>query len=103
MAPLLELSGISLRFGGVTALHDVSFAVEGGSMAGIIGPNGAGKTSLLNCISGVYRPQRGSIRFDGEAVTRLPPAARTRPGLARTSQTIALYPGKTRTENPKVG
>src|SRR5258708_24872764 len=103
MAPLLELSGISLRFGGVTALHDVSFAVEGGSMAGIIGPNGAGKTSLLNCISGVYRPQRGSIRFDGEDVTRLPPAARTRRGLARTFQNIALFRGMRVLETLMVG
>jgi branched-chain amino acid transport system ATP-binding protein len=103
MAPLLEVSQLSLRFGGVTALHEVGFAVERGSMAAIIGPNGAGKTSLLNCISGVYRPQRGSIRFDGADVTRLPPAARTRRGIARTFQNIALFRGMTVLENLMVG
>jgi len=103
MAALLEVSRLSLRFGGVTALHDVSFSVERGAMAAVIGPNGAGKTSLLNCISGVYRPQQGSIHFDGEDVTRLPPAARTRRGLARTFQNIALFRGMTVLENLMVG
>src|SRR4030081_292772 len=103
MASLLELSGISLRFGGVTALPEVSFAVEGGSLSAIIGPNGAGKTSLLNCISGVYRPQKGTVRVDGTDVTRLRPAARTRLGTARTFQNIALFKGMTVLDNLLIG
>jgi len=61
--PLLDISHLVLRFGGVTALQDVSFSVETGALNAIIGPNGAGKTSLLNCVSGVYRPQQGRIVF----------------------------------------
>jgi len=103
MAPLLEVDQLSLRFGGVAALQDLSFAVERGAIHAVIGPNGAGKTSLLNCISGVYRPWHGGIRFDGEDVTRLPPAARTRRGIARTFQNIALFRGMTVLENLMVG
>ena len=87
----LEIDGVSLRFGGVYALQDVTMHVAPGELVAIIGPNGAGKTSLINCISGVYRPWAGSVRFDGRDVTRLPPAARTRLGLARTFQNIALF------------
>ncbi len=102
-APLLEIAGIVLRFGGVTALSDVSFSVEKGALNAIIGPNGAGKTSLLNCISGVYRPQRGRVVFDGKDVTRMGPAARTRLGLARTFQNIALFRGMTVLDNLLIG
>jgi branched-chain amino acid transport system ATP-binding protein len=101
--PLLDVAQLSLRFGGVSALADVSFAVDKGALAAVIGPNGAGKTSLLNCISGVYRPQKGSIRFDGEEVTRLPPASRTRLGIARTFQNIALFKGMTVLDNLLIG
>jgi branched-chain amino acid transport system ATP-binding protein len=101
--PLLDVAQLSLRFGGVSALTDVSFSVEKGALAAVIGPNGAGKTSLLNCISGVYRPQRGAIRFEGEDVTRLPPAARTRLGIARTFQNIALFKGMTVLDNLLIG
>src|SRR5438105_5186276 len=101
--PLLDVSHLSLRFGGVTALQDVTFSVEPGAMQAIIGPNGAGKTSLLNCISGVYRPQQGSIRFDGRDITRLAPAARTRLGVARTFQNIALFRGMTVLDNLLIG
>ena len=87
----LEIDGVSLRFGGVYALQDVTMHVAPGELVAIIGPNGAGKTSLINCISGVYRPWAGSVRFDGRDVTRLPPATRTRLGLARTFQNIALF------------
>jgi branched-chain amino acid transport system ATP-binding protein len=69
----------------------------------VIGPNGAGKTSLINCISGVYRPGSGKIRFEGQDVTGLAPAARTRLGLARTFQNIALFKGMTVLENMMVG
>ena len=100
---LLEIANLSLRFGGVTALQDVSFAVAPGELAAIIGPNGAGKTSLLNCVSGVYRPQKGTIRFDGRDVTRMKPAARTRLGIARTFQNIALFKGMTVLDNLLIG
>ena len=100
---LLEIANLSLRFGGVSALQEVSFAVAPGELAAIIGPNGAGKTSLLNCISGVYRPQQGSVRFDGRDVTRMKPSARTRLGIARTFQNIALFKGMTVLDNLLIG
>jgi branched-chain amino acid transport system ATP-binding protein len=100
---LLSATGLHLRFGGVAALADVSLSVEPGTIHAIIGPNGAGKTSLLNCVSGVYRPQRGRLEFDGRDVTRLSPAARTRLGIARTFQNIALFKGMTVLDNLLVG
>jgi branched-chain amino acid transport system ATP-binding protein len=100
---LLSLARIHLHFGGVSALADVSLEVEPATIHAVIGPNGAGKTSLLNCASGVYRPQRGTIRFDGEDVTRLSPAARTRRGVARTFQNIALFKGMSVLDNLLIG
>jgi len=99
----LEIEHISLRFGGVSALQDVGLHVDPSELVAIIGPNGAGKTSLINCISGVYRPWSGSVRFEGEDVTRLAPAASTRRGLARTFQNIALFQHMTVLENMMVG
>jgi branched-chain amino acid transport system ATP-binding protein len=101
--PLLEATGVILHFRGVAALSDVSFAVEPRTIHAIVGPNGAGKTSLLNCVSGVYRPQHGSIRFDGHDVTRLAPSARTGLGIARTFQNIALFRGMTVLDNLLIG
>jgi branched-chain amino acid transport system ATP-binding protein len=101
--PLLKVKNLILHFRGVTALSDVSFEVRRGSLHAVIGPNGAGKTSLLNCISGVYRPQRGSVEFDGADVTPLSPAARTTLGLARTFQNIALFKGMTVLDNLLIG
>jgi branched-chain amino acid transport system ATP-binding protein len=100
---LLEADGVSLHFRGVSALADVSLAVEPRTIHAIVGPNGAGKTSLLNCISGVYRPQRGTIRFDGRDVTRMSPSARTALGVARTFQNIALFRGMTVLDNLLIG
>jgi len=100
---LLTVKNVTLHFRGVTALSDVSFAVEPGALHSVIGPNGAGKTSLLNCISGVYRPQRGSILFDGQDITRLSPATRTTLGIARTFQNIALFKGMTVLDNLLIG
>ncbi len=100
---LLDVRGVILRFRGVAALSDVSFSVEPRTIHAIIGPNGAGKTSLLNCISGVYRPQHGSIRFDGRDLTRLAPSARTALGIARTFQNIALFRGMTVLDNLLIG
>ena len=100
---ILEVRALSLRFGGVTALQDVAFALAAGSISAIIGPNGAGKTSLLNCVSGIYRPQQGRIDFDGADVTRLAPPERTRRGIARTFQNIALFRGMTVLDNLLIG
>ncbi len=99
----LAVDSVVLRFGGVTALRNVSFEVEAGTIQALIGPNGAGKTSMLNCISGVYRPQRGSIRFEGQELNRLSPHLRTQLGLARTFQNIALFKGMTVLDNLLIG
>ncbi len=100
---LLEANGIFLSFRGVSALTDVSLSVAARTIHAIVGPNGAGKTSLLNCISGVYRPQRGTLRFDGKDLTRVAPAARTALGIARTFQNIALFRGMTVLDNLLIG
>jgi branched-chain amino acid transport system ATP-binding protein len=100
---LLEANGIFLSFRGVSALTNVSLSVGAGTIHAIVGPNGAGKTSLLNCISGVYRPQRGTIRFDGKDLTRVAPAARTGLGIARTFQNIALFRGMSVLDNLLIG
>ena len=99
----LEVKDITLRFGGVTAIKGVGFNVEQGTIHAIIGPNGAGKTSMLNCISGVYRPQEGHITLDGKDITALSPYARTGLGLARTFQNIALFKGMTVLDNLLIG
>jgi branched-chain amino acid transport system ATP-binding protein len=99
----LEIAHVSLRFGGVYALQDVSVEIGAGELVAIIGPNGAGKTSLVNCISGVYRPFSGSVSFEGQDITRFAPAARTRLGLARTFQNIALFKGMTVLDNLLIG
>jgi branched-chain amino acid transport system ATP-binding protein len=90
-APLLEVSELTLRFGGVSALTDVSFTVAPGELLAIIGPNGAGKTSLFNCLNGAYRPQRGTIRLEGRDITDLRPSRRAGLGIARTFQNLALF------------
>ena len=89
--PLLEIQNISLSFGGVIALKNVSFSVEKGQLAAIIGPNGAGKTSLLNCISGFYKPDSGQILFSGDNVTHQPPFKIAQLGVARTFQNVELF------------
>ena len=99
----LEVKNITLRFGGVTAIKGVGFDVEQSTIHAIIGPNGAGKTSMLNCVSGVYRPQEGQINFNGQDITALSPYARTGMGLARTFQNIALFKGMTVLDNLLIG
>ncbi len=89
----LSVQNISLSFGGINALTNVSLDVRQGEILAIIGPNGAGKTSLLNCINGFYRPDRGSISFQGQEITRLPRHKIATLGIARTFQNIALYTG----------
>ena len=102
-APILSVRGLSLRFGGVRALTDVSFDVAPGSITAIIGPNGAGKTSLFNCVSGFYRPSAGTILFEGKDIGGLPAPARAKAGLARTFQNIALFRGMSVLDNIKLG
>jgi branched-chain amino acid transport system ATP-binding protein len=99
----LEISALSLRFGGVRALREVSFTVPDKALVAIIGPNGAGKTSLLNCISGVYRQQAGRVILDGEDLTFLRPHKRAQRGLGRTFQNLGLFKGLTVLENLLVG
>jgi branched-chain amino acid transport system ATP-binding protein len=100
---LLSLDGLHLNFGGVAALAGVSLDVNPGEFLAIIGPNGAGKTSVFNCISGIYRPTRGRILFDGRDITALRPHQRARLKIARTFQNIALFKGMTVLDNVKIG
>jgi branched-chain amino acid transport system ATP-binding protein len=100
---LLEVDNVSLRFGGVLALDQVSFSLHKGEIFGLIGPNGAGKTTCFNAMTGVYRPTSGQIRFQGRPVTGLKKHEITRMGVARTFQNIRLFPEMTALENVMVG
>ena len=100
---LLQADHVTLRFGGVTAVNDVSFTVAAGETVALIGPNGAGKSSLFNCISALYQPQQGSIRFDGVELTRSTPDRIAKLGIARTFQNIELFGGLTVMENLLLG
>jgi branched-chain amino acid transport system ATP-binding protein len=99
----LVVADASKRFGGVRAVEGVSLAVKRGQIASIIGPNGAGKTSLLNMISGFYKPDTGSITFEGHDITRARPAEIAALGIARTFQNIALFAGMTVLDNIMLG
>ena len=100
---LLSVSGVTKRFGGVTANKGISFEVAPGELVGIIGPNGAGKSTLFECISGFYRPDEGEVRLDGERITGLAPDAVCRRGIARTFQKLRPFQGMTVLENVMVG
>ncbi|MFG1462689.1 ABC transporter ATP-binding protein [Xanthobacter sp. DSM 24535] len=100
---LLNVDGISLRFGGLKALSNVGFSVRSGELFSVIGPNGAGKTSLLNCISGRYSPQEGRVAFDGQDITRLKPNKRAAAGIGRTFQNLALFHHMSVLDNIMVG
>jgi branched-chain amino acid transport system ATP-binding protein len=89
--PLLTVQDVTLRFGGVTALSEVGFHVNHGELFAVIGPNGAGKTSIFNCLSAVYRPQIGSIKFKGDEILGKRPAATARMGIGRTFQNLGLF------------
>nr|WP_184517260.1 ABC transporter ATP-binding protein [Roseomonas pecuniae] len=102
-APILQVDSVSLRFGGIRALTDVSFAVGRGEVFSIIGPNGAGKTSMVNCVSGRYRPTEGRVLFDGQDITRLRPNRRAALGLGRTFQNLALFGHMSVLDNIMVG
>jgi branched-chain amino acid transport system ATP-binding protein len=96
---MLALDNVTVRFGGLTALHDVSFSVGEGEMVGLVGPNGAGKTTLFNAISGLVRPASGRIRFDSRDVLGMPQYLRARLGLGRTFQIPQPLHGLTVREN----
>ena len=100
---LLKVEEVSLSFGGVAALSDVSLEVARGEICAIIGPNGAGKSSLLNVLNGVYHPHRGSITFQGVRRRRMNPHETARQGIARTFQNIALFKGMSVLENILTG
>jgi len=95
----IKIEHLSLPFGGVKSLTDVSVDVHDKEILAIIGPNGAGKTCLLNCINGFYKPQHGEITFDGQKITRIRPDKAARLGLARTFQNIELYTGLSTLDN----
>ncbi len=101
--PLLEVAGLSKRFGGVQAVKDVSFRVEKGTVKALIGPNGAGKTTLFNLVSGVLPPDAGTVALRGEAIQGRPPHRIAALGLSRTFQQIRLFAQMTALENVKVG
>jgi branched-chain amino acid transport system ATP-binding protein len=102
-APQLEARAVSKYFGGVRAVAEVSISVRAGDIVSIIGPNGAGKTSLLNMISGFYRPTSGEIVFEGRDITEARPSEIARLGIARTFQNIALFGGLTVLDNLMLG
>ncbi len=102
-APLLRTEGLTVRFGGLTALDDVTFEIRRGEILGLIGPNGAGKTTCFNAITGVYRPSAGRVFFDGRPLTKTKRNEITRLGIARTFQNIRLFGEMTALENVVVG
>jgi branched-chain amino acid transport system ATP-binding protein len=102
-AILLAVENVSLTFGGVKAITDVSFDIKRGEIRAIIGPNGAGKTSMLNVINGFYHPQKGRILFHGQARRRMKPYEAASQGIARTFQNVALFKGMTTLDNIMTG
>jgi len=101
--PLLGIKRVSMNFGGVVALDDVSFEIEPGQIVGLIGPNGAGKTTLFNCLSRLYTPSAGEIRLDGTPILELAPHRIAGLGVGRTFQNLALFPTMTVLQNVMVG
>ena len=100
---LLAVENVSLSFGGVKAIRDVSFDIRKGEIRAIIGPNGAGKTSMLNVINGFYTPQQGSITFKGQTRSKMRPYDAASGGIARTFQNVALFRGMTALDNIMAG
>jgi ABC-type branched-subunit amino acid transport system ATPase component len=103
MSALLELKGVSRRFGGLRALNSVSLTLRPGEIVGLIGPNGAGKTTLVNVVSGVHRPSAGEVWFEGARIDRLPPNRISRRGVARTFQIVQPFPRMTVLDNVAAG
>ena len=100
---ILEVSDIAVRFGGIIALDGVSFNVRRGIVQGLIGPNGAGKTTLFNCLSRLYIPNQGDIRFQGKTILNMPPHQMAEIGIGRTFQNLALFKTMTVLDNIMVG
>jgi branched-chain amino acid transport system ATP-binding protein len=103
MTPLLTIRNLTVRFGGVVALDDVSFNVEEGQIVGLIGPNGAGKTTLFNCLSRFCTPDQGEILFEGRSILQMPSYRIAGLGIGRTFQNLALFPTMTVLQNIMVG
>jgi branched-chain amino acid transport system ATP-binding protein len=103
VTPALEVRGVSVQFGGVAALTEVSLTVAPGTVTGLIGPNGAGKTTLFNVVSGLQRPNAGNVLLRGVDVTKMPPHRRARRGMGRTFQRLELFGSMTAVENVQVG
>ncbi|MCX7381457.1 MAG: ABC transporter ATP-binding protein [Alphaproteobacteria bacterium] len=101
--PLLRVSDVVMRFGGIIALNGVSFDVERGQICGLIGPNGSGKTTMFNCISGIYRHSRGDIVFEGQSLNGVPRHRMAGIGLGRTFQNVALFNTMSVRDNMLVG
>ncbi len=101
--PLIEAEKVTKKFGGLMALRDVSFYIDSGEILGLIGPNGAGKTTLFNAVAGVFRPESGKIRFNGEEITGLPPFELSLKGIARTFQITKPFLNITVLDNMMVG
>jgi branched-chain amino acid transport system ATP-binding protein len=101
--PLLTVRDLTVTFGGIVALDAVSFAISEGEIAGLIGPNGAGKTTLFNCLSRLYTPDRGDVRFDGSPLLDVPPHRIATLGIGRTFQNLALFPTMTVLQNVMIG
>ena len=101
--PLLEVSGITMKFGSLVANNDVSFSVDRGEIVGLIGPNGSGKTTLFNCVSGTYKPTAGKVTFDGTDITGMPVHRIAAMGLTRTFQVVRPLKEMTVLENIMVG
>ncbi len=100
---LLEVNNVTVRFGGITALSDLSFTIDEGEICALIGPNGAGKTTLFNVVSRIYDPTEGSVTFDGTDLTTLSAHQISKEGVFRTFQNLALWPGMTVMQNVMVG
>ena len=98
-----SVRSLSKRFGGLTALDDVSFEVEKGSIFSVIGPNGSGKSTAFNCINGIYKPTAGTIHFEGEQISALKSHRIARRGLARTFQNIELFANESTVDNLMLG
>ncbi len=102
-AAVMEVKNITLKFGGVTAIKDISFDIRRGEIRAIIGPNGAGKTSMLNVINGFYHPQEGQINYQGQTRSKMKPYEAAVSGISRTFQNVALFAGMSTLDNIMAG
>jgi branched-chain amino acid transport system ATP-binding protein len=101
--PLLDVSDVTVKFGGIVALDGLSFSIDRGAICGLIGPNGAGKTTMFNVVSRIYEPTSGAVKYDGRDLLAVPAHGIAHLGIARTFQNLALFPSMTLLENVMVG